>query len=83
MCCRRRRKKKANKDKVNFAPVSPYQIHLDWGYAITAHASQGSSWNNVAVMLDKRLYHIKDYNRWIYTAITRAEDSVVIYSGNF
>ena len=75
--------KKANKDKVNFAPVSPYQIHLDWGYAITAHASQGSSWNNVAVMLDKRLYHIKDYNRWIYTAITRAEDSVVIYSGNF
>jgi exodeoxyribonuclease-5 len=62
---------------------SPYQIHLDWGYAITAHAAQGSSWKNIAVMLDKRIYHLKDGYRWIYTAITRAEESVVIYSGDF
>lgn len=62
---------------------SPYQVHLDWGYAITAHAAQGSSWKNVAVMLDKRIYRLKDCYRWIYTAITRAEESVVIYSGDF
>lgn len=75
--------KKGSKKDVYFVPASPYQVHLDWGYAITAHSAQGSSWNNVAVILDKRLYNIEDCNRWIYTAITRAEDSVTIYSGNF
>jgi exodeoxyribonuclease-5 len=63
---------------------NPYQIHLDWGYAITCHQAQGSSWNNIAIMLDKKMKHIvKDYYRWIYTAITRAENSVTIYSGDF
>lgn len=73
--------KKGNK----FVPTAknPYQIHLDWGYAITCHQAQGSSWNNVAVILDKSMKYVtKDYYRWLYTAITRAEESVTIYSGD-
>jgi exodeoxyribonuclease-5 len=77
-----------NTEFVKFVPdeeMTPYQIHLDWGYAITCHQAQGSSWSNVAIMLDKKMkYIVKDgYNRWLYTAITRAEDSVTIYSGDF
>ena len=64
----------------------PYDIHLDWGYAITCHAAQGTSWGRVAVLLDDRMKHVigrEEYNRWVYTALTRAEDSVTIYSGGF
>jgi hypothetical protein len=61
----------------------PYDIHLDWGYALTVHSAQGSSWENVGLILDKRIYNLKDYQRWLYTAITRAENSITIYSGDF
>ena len=64
---------------------NPYQVHLDWGYAITCHAAQGTSWRNVAVLLEDRMkaFDNEDKSRWIYTAITRAEESVTIYSGDF
>lgn len=58
-------------------------VHLDWGYAITCHSAQGSSWKNIAVIDENRMHWMQDYNRWMYTAITRAEESVVIYSGDF
>lgn len=63
----------------------PYQIHLDWGYAITCHAAQGTSWKNVAVILEDKMkvFSTEERSRWIYTAITRAEESVTIYSGDF
>lgn len=61
----------------------PYEIHLDWGYALTVHSAQGSSWENIGLILDKRIYNLKDYQRWLYTAITRAENSITIYSGDF
>lgn len=60
-----------------------YQVHLDWGYAITCHAAQGTSWKNVAVILEDRMKRAMDreeMNRWLYTAITRAEESVTIYN---
>ena len=64
---------------------NPYQVHLDWGYAITCHAAQGTSWRNVAVLLEDRMkaFDNEEKSRWIYTAITRAEESVTIYSGDF
>lgn len=61
-------------------------IHLDWGYAITCHSAQGSSWKNVALILEDRMKHVMDseeYNRWIYTGLTRAEESVTVFRGNF
>ena len=40
----------------------------------------------LAVLLEDRMRWVMDrneMNRWIYTAITRAEESVTIYEGNF
>lgn len=57
-------------------------IHLDWGYAITVHSAQGSSWENVAVIEEPRMKYImtaEEARRWRYTAITRAEKSVTLY----
>lgn len=77
---------KSKSDFYNFKKENPYQIHLDWGYAITCHSAQGTSWKNVAILLEDRMRWVMDrneMNRWIYTAITRAEESVTIYEGNF
>lgn len=50
---------------------------LDYGYCITVHKSQGSEWNKVLV-LNEFKGNQETYNRWLYTAITRAKKSVTI-----
>lgn len=49
----------------------------DYAYAITAHRAQGSEFRDV-VVLGEPYY---DYNRWMYTAITRAKERVTIVRG--
>lgn len=49
---------------------------FDYGYAITVHKSQGSEYNNVLLIDDWPM--MKDYNRWLYTAITRAKKKIII-----
>jgi exodeoxyribonuclease-5 len=53
-------------------------IETSWGYAITCHKSQGSQWENVIVFDDGFGRTAADRNRWLYTAITRAERGLVI-----
>jgi len=53
-------------------------IESSWGYAITCHKSQGSQWENVVVFDDGFGRSAADRNRWLYTAITRAEKGLVI-----
>lgn len=53
-------------------------IEAVWGYAITAHKAQGSSWGNVLVFDDGLGRTAEDRARWLYTAITRAEKGLVI-----
>ena len=53
-------------------------IETVWGYAITCHKSQGTSWPNVIVYDDGLSRTAEDRNRWLYTAITRAERGLVI-----
>lgn len=48
---------------------------LAYGHAITVHASQGSQWNNVYLNAQ---YDREDRSKWLYTAITRAADKIVI-----
>lgn len=48
-----------------------------WGYAITCHKSQGSQWKNVLVFDESRAFK-EDAARWLYTAVTRAADNVVV-----
>lgn len=50
---------------------------FDFGYAITAHKSQGSEWDKVAVIDESYVFHT-NRKKWLYTAITRAKESVVI-----
>lgn len=50
---------------------------FDFGYALTVHKAQGSQWPEVVVVDEAGVFRA-DANRWRYTAITRAEESVTI-----
>ena len=52
-------------------------IHLDFGYALTCHKSQGSEWDNVLIINEYRGSR-SGFNQWLYTAITRAKKTVTI-----
>ena len=51
-------------------------FEFDYGYAITVHKSQGSQFNKV-LLFEERMNR-EMHARWLYTAITRAVDKIVI-----
>lgn len=56
-------------------PRRPRGAHSwDWGYALTAHKAQGSEWDQVVVVDERAM----DYERWTYTAVTRAKKQLVV-----
>lgn len=57
--------------------IPPFQVILDFGYALTVHKSQGSAWENVLI-IDEYGGPKDDYKKWLYTGITRATESVTI-----
>jgi exodeoxyribonuclease-5 len=62
-----------------FAPRERRLLQVDFGYALTVHKAQGSQWNTVTVYDDgfgKREPLVR--RRWLYTAITRAEEQLYI-----
>lgn len=50
----------------------------DYGYILTCHKSQGSTFSNVVVLEERLPGSDSDHRRWLYTAVTRAKFSVVI-----
>ena len=50
---------------------------FDFGYALTVHKSQGSQWDNVCVFDESGVFRTQRW-RWLYTAITRAAESVTV-----
>ena len=50
---------------------------FDFGWAITCHKSQGSQWGSVAIIDESHIFRSSS-KQWLYTAITRAADSVHI-----
>ena len=50
---------------------------FDFGYALTVHKAQGSQWGSVFVVDESGCFRAHA-SRWLYTAITRAADRVVI-----
>jgi exodeoxyribonuclease-5 len=56
-------------------------VSCDYAYCLTVHKSQGSSFENVYLRLgDSDKYIWKDlYNRWLYTAVTRASKNLYFY----
>lgn len=50
---------------------------FDFGYALTVHKAQGSQWNKV-VLFDESWAFRDTRERWLYTAITRAAETITI-----
>lgn len=52
---------------------------FDWGYALTVHKAQGSQARRVLVF-EERSRHWDDavWRRWLYTAVTRAEEELYV-----
>ncbi len=52
---------------------------FDWGYAMTVHKSQGSEAKRV-VVFEERLPKATDddWKRWLYTAVTRARERLLV-----
>jgi len=62
--------------------LSPSLVIATYGYAVTAHKSQGSQWSKVFV---NQNFVSPSWNsaRWYYTAITRSsKDVIVLNTGN-
>ena len=49
-----------------------------YGYAITCHKAQGSQWEKVLIVEEGFPYDKTEHARWLYTALTRAEEKAVI-----
>lgn len=50
---------------------------FEYGYCISCHKAQGSEFDNV-VVFDESFAFKEDKNRWLYTAITRAKNKLII-----
>lgn len=60
----------------------PWQLRrrhddFDYGYALTVHKAQGSQWDNV-VLFDESYAFREHSQRWLYTGITRAAETLTI-----
>ncbi len=76
---------KNKKKRYDLILANPYfnAIQVKFSYAVTCHKSQGGQWSNVFIdigYLPDDL-DITEYNRWLYTALTRATNK--IYLVNF
>lgn len=54
---------------------------FDFGYALTVHKAQGSEAKRV-ILFEERFKQMTDdsWKRWLYTAVTRAEEELYIFS---
>lgn len=68
-------------DEIQRALGWPY-LHSNFGYVFTCHKAQGSEWGTVLIGLEPtvRLKNM-DSRRWLYTAITRSREKVMLSLG--
>lgn len=61
----------------NIAPADNNDLkQFDYAYAITVHKSQGSEWNKVVIF--DEYFRGTNHTKWLYTAITRAKEKLVL-----
>jgi len=51
--------------------------YFNWGYAISCHVSQSAEYNKV-VVFEECFGDAEFHKRWLYTAITRAKEKIII-----
>jgi len=61
--------------------ISSNYLEVDYGYAITVHKSQGSTYDDVYIEYNNLLANKKDTEKYklLYTAITRCANKLHIY----
>lgn len=67
-----------NSEKKIISPLIPFKLRgnqFDFSYAITCHKAQGSEAKNV-IVFGEGFGTPEDRNRWMYTAITRAQEQL-------
>ena len=53
-------------------------VDFTYGYCITVHKAQGSEWNKILVFEENFPFSKEEHRRWLYTAITRASEKIVV-----
>lgn len=75
-CCDWRVAYQLGKLKNRIGDIIPREFA--YGYAITCHKAQGSEWDKVLVLEEKFPFDKTEHARWLYTAVTRASDKLVL-----
>ena len=75
-CCDWRVSYQLGKLKNRIGDVIPKEF--EYGYAITVHKAQGSEWDKVLVLEEQFPFDKIEHARWLYTAVTRASDKLVL-----
>lgn len=67
-------------DKYNFLDQRiNFLDRFDFAYAITCHKSQGSEYDNVVIYRERNQHQTElEFQRWLYTAITRGKETVTL-----
>ena len=70
--------------RIRVKEVRDAVVHIDYGYCLTVHKSQGSQWQDVCLVECESLrYTNKDLDgkrRLLYTGVTRAQQRLLIHS---
>lgn len=56
---------------------NPIPIEAEFGWAITCHKGQGSTFNNVLVFEEKFPREKEEHQKWVYTSMTRPSNKLV------
>lgn len=75
-CCDWRLSYKLGKLRSRIGDIIPKEFA--YGYAITAHKSQGSEWDKILIIEENFPFVKEEHARWLYTAATRASSRLVI-----
>lgn len=67
-------------NKYKYCMDTPFSFN--YAYAITCHKAQGSEWPKVMVIEEGFPNIPLDHSKWLYTAVTRAQDKVLLVSKN-
>lgn len=75
---------KRARDRLSHVRDPAQWLHVDHGYALTVHKSQGDEWKEVCFLVDERLkWRAKNQDpigvrRLVYTAVTRAKEKLLV-----